>query len=212
MNRYLYSFLFCIVVGLNSVNAQGPPSSAGNPFDIFYTFAWDVNFPLGDKFVDAASYAGAKFEIRKMIGDNLSVGLDLSWNSYYEYKAYQTFHASTGTDVTTDLFKYNYTLPIAATAHYYFPSAGGIFIPYVGLGLGATYSTPRIYANIYEFQGENWGFLVRPELGTVIKFNPDAGMGVLVGARYSYSTNEEPVFKIQSLQSIGFQLGLVWLY
>ena len=146
-----------------------------------------------------------------MIDHNLSIGLDLSWNSYYEYKSYQTYHVDANTDVTTDLYKYLYTLPMAVTAHYYFDT-DGIFKPYIGLGMGAVYSSPRLYFNIYELDEENWGFLMRPEIGTIIKFDRTADMGILVGARYSMSTNQEPTFRIENLQAIGFQLGLVWTY
>jgi hypothetical protein len=192
-------------------NGQQAAAIGGRAFDNFFTFAWDVTLPMGDKFVSDVSFAGAKLEYRKMVTDNISVGLDLSWNSLYEYKSYQTYHLNSSSDVTTDLYKYNYTLPMAVTAHYYF-SSNGIFQPFVGLGLGATYSTPRLYFNIYEIDGENWGFLMRPEIGTIIKFEPDGDMGVLLGARYSYSTNNEDKFKIDNLQSLDFQLGLVWLY
>ena len=208
MNRKIYSLLLITFLGSNCLYAQ---ESSGHGFDNFFTFAWDVNIPLGDKFVDATSFSGAKLEYRKMISQNVSIGLDMSWNSFYEYQSYQTYHVDANTDITTDLYKYLYTLPIAVTAHYYF-SSHGIFQPYVGLGMGAVFSEPKLYFNIYELNQENWGFLLRPELGTVIKFDPAGDMGVLVAARYSMSSNSEPTFKIENLQSIGFQLGLVWLY
>jgi opacity protein-like surface antigen len=208
MNRKILTIILVILLGSNKIYSQ---VEAGRTFDNFFTFAWDVNIPMGDKYVDAVSYAGAKMEYRAMISSNVSIGLDLSWNSYYEYQPYQTYHVDANTDITTDLYKYNYTLPIAVTAHYYFQN-GGIFLPYVGLGMGAVYSTPRLYFNIYEINQENWGFLLRPEIGTVIKFDPAGDMGILVGARYSMSSNSEPTFRIENLQAIGFQLGLVWLY
>ena len=204
MNRYILSILLAVVIGSNTAKAQGP-------FDQLLTFGWDVNIPLGDKYVDDISWAGGKFEFRKMIDEKMSLGFDLSWNSYYTYVDYQTYHLNATTDATTDLFKYNYTLPMAITADWYFPG-GGHFIPYVGLGMGAMYSQPKLYFNIYEFNEENWGFLVRPEIGTIIKFDPAGDVGLMLAARYSYSTNEEPKFRISNLQALGFNLGFVWLY
>lgn len=207
MNRYILTILLALLIGGNTVKAQ-----VGTGFDQLITFGWDVNIPMGDKFVDEVSWAGGKFEFRKMIDEKFSLGFDLSWNSYYALKPYQTYHLSASTDVTTDLYKYNYTLPMAITAHYYFQTGSGIFIPYVGLGMGAMYAQPKLYFNIYEIDQENWGFLMRPELGTVIKFNPGSDVGLLLAARYSYSTNQEPTFNISDLKALGFQLGFVWLY
>ena len=204
MKRFIYSAILAVFLG-NAAFAQD------KPFDQLLTFGWDVNIPMGDKYVDEVSFAGGKFEFRKMIDDRMSLGIDISWNSYYEYVPYQTFHINTSTDASTDGFKYNYTLPLTLTYHYYWPTAG-IFIPYAGLGMGAMYAQPKLYFNIYEINEENWGFLIRPEVGTVIKFNPASDVGLMLGARYSVSTNEEPIFRISNLQALGFNLGFVWLY
>jgi len=206
MYRKIFSLLIISFLGILNVNAQG-----GHGFDNLFTFAWDITIPMGDKFVDHTSLAGGKIEYRKMIDHNFSLGLDVSWNSNDEYVSTSTYHLDENTDVTTDLYKYLYTLPLAVTAHYYF-NGSGIFQPYAGLGVGALYSTPRLYFNIYQFEEENWGFLLRPEVGTVIKFDPASEMGALVAARYSISTNQEPKLRIDNLQSLGFQVGLVWLY
>src|SRR5204862_7307959 len=97
-----------ILLGSSSLFAQ-----SYRPFDEFFTSAWDVNIPMGDKFVDENSIAGGRLEYRKMVNDDWSVGLDMSWNSYYTYHPYQTYHLNGKTDVTTDLYRYNYTLPLA---------------------------------------------------------------------------------------------------
>jgi hypothetical protein len=213
MIRKIYTLVLIMVLGSFASKAQQGGSSVSSAFDNFFTFAWDVNIPTGTKFVDATSWAGGKLEYRKMLAnvDNVSVGLDMSWNSYFEYKNYQTYHYNDRTDITTDLYKYNYTLPLALTIHKYFPN-NSIFIPYGGIGIGATYSRPSLIFNIYEIYEDNWGFLLRPELGTIIKFDHTSDMGILLGARYSYSMNKEEAFHIDGLESIGFQLGLVWLY
>ena len=205
MYRTICSVLLVMLIGGKTLQAQN------THFDQLFTFAWDVNIPMGDKYVEDVSYAGGKLEFQKMVNENWAVGIDVSWNSYYTYKYYQTYHLNGGTDITTDLFKYNYTLPLALTAKYYFPS-GGLIQPFAGVGLGATFSAPKLYANIYEFHDENWGFLVRPEVGAIIKFQHDSDMGILLGARYSYSTNSADFFHIDNLQALGFQLGLIWTY
>ena len=214
MNRKIAIFLFVLVLGVHGSKAQemgAPSSSAGYIFDSFFAFAWEVGTPTGDnKFVDDFSFAGGTIEYRRMLSNgHLSIGMDISWNSYKEYLPYSTFHLNSGTDVTTDLYKFNYTLPMAVTLHHYFSNNGKI-IPYAGLGVGALYCRPSLYFNIYELYEENWGFLVRPELGLLIR--SDGDVGLLIGTRYSMSTNQETGFKIDNLQALSFQLGLAWTY
>jgi hypothetical protein len=216
MIRKIYSLLIIVLLSCLSGHAQDgyvASGAAGNAFSNLFTIGWDVNIPTGNKYVSDISWAGGKLEYRKMLDNdkNISIGFDLSWNSFFEYKTYQTYHISDNTDITTDLYKYNYTLPMALTVHKYF-KGNGIFIPYFGLGLGATYSRPSLIFNIYEIYDDNWGFLARPELGTIIKFDHNSDVGLLLGARYSFSTNQAEGFRIDNLESIGFNLGVCWLY
>lgn len=207
MNRKLISIFLVTLLGCNVTFAQSDKA-----FDQFFTFAWDVNLPMGDHPIESTSFSGGKMEFRKMVTHNISVGLDLSWNSYYDYKPYQTYKVNETTDITSDLYKFVYTLPMSITSHYYFENYGGIFQPYAGLGLGAVYSEQDVFVNIYDINADNWGFLVRPEIGTIIRFQRDSDMGLMLGARYSYSTNSNTTFKFDNLQALGFQLGFVWMY
>ena len=87
-----------------------------------------------------------------------------------------------------------------------------VFIPYVGLGLGALYAKPAIYFNIYAIEEDSWGFLARPEIGGIIKLGHDGMWGILVGVDYSLSTNKEEIFKIDNMQSFGVTAGFSFLY
>jgi hypothetical protein len=107
------------------------------------------------------------------------------------------------------LYRFNYTLPLALTVHKYFPMKG-VIMPFIGIGVGTTYNRPSLFFNIYELYDENWGFLVRPEVGAIIKPERDGTVGIFIGARYSVSTNQEPDFKIDNLKSMDFMLGLCW--
>jgi len=169
--------------------------------------AWDVNFPLDNKFVNATSFKGFKFETRRMVTPNMSVGFEAGSNVYDQYLPRKTYQIQDGA-ITTDLYTYVYTLPLALNVHHYF-NVSKMVIPYAGLAMGATYSQQKIYYNTYVSQDENWGFLIRPELGALVKFHE--GMALLVGARYSYSTNTQSTFHINGIQSFGLQLGLVFM-
>jgi len=51
---------------------------------------------------------------------------------------------------------------------FYYLEGGATFQPYVGIGLGAQYSSQSIYYNIFVTEDKNWGFIARPQIGTLI--------------------------------------------
>ena len=65
-----------------------------------------------------------------------------------------------------------------------------------------------MYFNIYNLHETNWGFLVKPEAGVLLKFGENSRSGIVFGIRYNYATNRQPDFKIDNIQTLSFQLGL----
>jgi opacity protein-like surface antigen len=171
-------------------------------------FAWDVNIPVNNGYISKTSYDGWQLEYRKMIKSDLSVGLELNWAGYYQYIPRQT-HQLTHGAITSDFYKYLYTVPMALTAHHYF-WVNDHMVPYAGLGLGATYSEEKLYYNTYVTDDYSWGFLVRPEVGLIYKFSALSGTSALLGVRYNYSTNKQSQFNINGISSLGFQLGIMY--
>lgn len=217
MFRKILSILFLtqvlcgVAVAQNDQTAKRP---ATPKFDNIAFLAWDVNFPTGDlsSFISKTSFAGGTFGYRKMLNSgNISIGGDITWNSFYEYAPRKTYQIPPNGAITTDLYKYVYTLPFGLNAHYYF-NGGKLVAPYAGLGLGATYSQQQIYYNTYVSEDDNWGFYIRPELGAYIKFDEYSTWGILAGVRYNYSTNKQEDFKLNSITSVSAQLGIAWTW
>lgn len=175
-----------------------------------FSIGWDINTPLNNKdFVSETSTYGSKIESRRFIRNNISIGAELSWCSLYEYTPVQTYQIENGA-VTTDLFKYMYNVPFVVNSHYYL-MPDKLVMPYVGLGLGAMYSEQDLYLNIHELSGSNWGFIVRPEAGAIVKFGSESNVAAMIGVRYNYATNHESAFNIRNIQTLGFQLGIAFL-
>ena len=188
----------------NEINAQWHDKNLA-------AISWEIGFPGNNKnFLSKTSLSGAKIEYRHFIKENLSVGAFLDWNSYYQYFPSATYTNNDQTQaVTTDMYRYIYTLPFGANAHYYF-NVGKIIRPFIGLSLGAQYAEQRLYYNIFLSEAKNWGFLARPELGLIIKPNQLSAFGVLLGASYSYATNANNDYGFNSLQSFNIQIGIVF--
>lgn len=175
----------------------------------FYSFSWDINVPLNNKdFISTTSGAGGAVQGRFFLNPNLSVGGEIAWSSLYQYAPRQTYNFENGA-VTTDLYKYMYTLPMSANAHYYFNPDGSV-MPYAGLGLGALYSEQDLYFNIYNLYSTNWGFLIKPEVGAIFKFGSNSQTGAILGVRYNYATNRESDLRINKIKTLGINLGIVF--
>jgi hypothetical protein len=203
----LFSLLFILMA---SVSSFAQNDNQRPLFKQMGFLSWDVNIPVDNDFVSSTSYKGGSFGFRKMLKNGkVSVGGDISWNTFQEYADRKTYQLENNGAVTTDFVKYIYTLPLSLNSHYYFTSEK-LINPYIGIGIGATYASEELYYNTYVTEDDQWGFLVRPEVGAIIKFQPYSGWGIILGGRYNYSTNEQTDFDIKSLQSLELQLGIAW--
>jgi opacity protein-like surface antigen len=207
MKKTLYSCIATLTFLCTTPTAHAQSGYLPNGF---YLFGWDVNVPLNNRdFIDRTSLAGGKAEGRFFVTPNISVGGEISWSSLYQYSPKRTYQFDNGA-VTTDLYKYIYLLPMNLNAHYYFKTDGQ-FMPYAGLGLGAMYSEQDLYFNIYNLYETNWGFLVKPEAGMLLKFGENSRTGMLFGVRYNYATNRQTDFKIDKIKTLSFQLGIAFM-
>ena len=171
-------------------------------------FNWEINFPNNGDYLTKASYSGAKLEYRHFLKKNLSIGIALDWATYEEYFPRQTFEKPDGNAaITTDFVAQAYQVPITGTVHYYF-SEGKFLRPFAGLALGGQYLEQTLYYNVYATDDDNWGFVVRPEIGTIIKMSEN--FGFLAGAHYSYSTNKTDILNRNSFSNFGFDIGVVF--
>ncbi|ULQ58106.1 outer membrane beta-barrel protein [Flavihumibacter rivuli] len=175
-----------------------------------FGISWGINIPNNSSYLDKTSFAGGKVEWRHFINKKFSAGLSLDWATYEQYLPRQTFKSADGNSaITSDFVAQAYQLPITATAHYYF-GEGTMFKPFAGLAIGAQYMQNSLYYNVYVSDEYSWGFVVRPEIGAIIKPNPSQNWGILLGANYSYSTNKIEVLNRDSFRNIGFNIGFIF--
>lgn len=172
-----------------------------------FLIGYEAAFPGGD-FLTKASWVGGRIEYRRMINPNVSVGLGGSWNSFEQYVPKTTYQKPGGTGaVTTDLVKEIYTVPLTLSGHYYWDKKRPL-VPYIGLGLGAQYSDQTLYYNIFATDDNNWGFVMRPEIGAIYSFNEEAGL--FLSAAYNYGTNKNDAVDINSLHHVAVTIGFIF--
>ncbi|MFX1705437.1 outer membrane beta-barrel protein [Chitinophaga sp. CC14] len=200
MKKYIILGLV-FTLGIGSSFAQGRMNN-------LFGLSWEIAIPTNNDFLDKTSFAGGKAEYRHFLKQApVSFGIAVSWNSFEQYIPTQTITYKDGNSaITTDMDRVIYTVPVMATAHYYF-NYGKKAMPYIGLGIGTQYAEQNIYYNIFEDTQNNWGFAVRPEIGVLIR--PNGGnWGILLGAAYSYATNKNDLFQNDNLKSFNFNIGL----
>jgi hypothetical protein len=103
-----------------------------------------IGFGTGDlgSFISKASFRGAVFEYQRNINPNLSAGLEIGWNTFYEKKDYDTYTQETGP-----------------------------FKPYVNLGIGTMYTKRDTDMGQWRLAQEAWHFALKPELGLLYELN-----------------------------------------
>lgn len=206
MKKLAILFLFFIAISKDD-HAQTPTQTQSYTVTDRFFIGYEVAFPGGD-FISRTSWSGGRFEYRIMIKPNVSVGIGSSWNSFEQYTPRTVYQKEDGSGaITSDIIKQVYTVPITASAHYYFRGKEKL-LPYLGVGLGAQYSDQTVYLNIYALDENNWGFVVRPEIGLIYSFNPAFGM-FLSGA-YNYSTNKNDAFDIDNLHHFAVTIGITF--
>ena len=134
-----------------------------------FGISWEANFPSNGNYITKSSYRGGKFEYRHLFQKKFSVGLAVNWATYEQYFNRQTFEDEAGDNaVTSDFLAQTYQIPITATFHYYL-EGGKMIKPFVGIGIGGQSLMQSLYYNVYVSEDNNWGFVVRPEIGAFIK-------------------------------------------
>jgi hypothetical protein len=189
--------------------AAAQQNDASSLADNMFGFSWEISIPSND-FISKTSLGGFGMDFRKLIKKNFSVGFDISWNSYSQYVPGHTHNITDGA-ITTGFYKYLYTLPLALNAHYYFYRSKKV-VMYASMGMGAVYSEQKLYYNAFVTDDFNWGFLVRPEAGVLIRPSNENKFAFLLGVRYSNSSNQQDNIPITGLTAVGFKIGVVGFY
>jgi hypothetical protein len=199
MKKFILTFL--IVLPMYAVQAQR---------NYFY-LSWDINKPTASTdWIGSTSSSGGKAGYRFFLNnEKISLGLDVNWGAYDEYKPTETFQTEKGA-ITTDYFNYIYTYAITASGQYNFTLGDGDrFFPYAGLGLGANHNEYVQYYNIYSDSDKRWGFLARPEAGMLVKVGRT--WAIMGAVHYDISNNKSDYFGYKNFSAIGFQLGVAFL-
>jgi hypothetical protein len=200
-----------MIVMLVFVGAGVHAQDIGFLYDRSISFSWDANLPMTNKdFISKASAKGVRIGYRERINDRFYMGIDVNYAGYSDYTPRQTYYSPSGA-LTTDFFKYATSYGAVMSGDYLFRPDRKV-MPFVGLGIGASYSSFNVYYNLYSETDSGWGFLMRPEAGAIVKFGQRGFWGLITSVHFDYSTVKSDTFAYKNFTSLGLRTGLIfWL-
>lgn len=171
-----HSFIFFLLAAF-TLNAQ----QGANNFTINYTAA----FPTGSfkNTVSSNSFRGFNASFLHGVSDQISVGLGMGFQDFYQKNPRQLYKLSDGSDLSAVLTYSIQTIPVLVKVKYDFTS-GGTIQPYAAVGAGANFiAYQRLFGEFGNTQGKV-RFAARPEIGLLAPFR-QGGSGFTIGASYN---------------------------
>src|SRR5829696_3921903 len=147
-----------------------------------FIMSYSIAMPAGSlsDYIGSTSFRGLSLEYYMRQKENLEIGLESGWNSFYERTDSKVYTEKT-MSISGVQYRNTQAIPIIAGARYHFKS-GNKIKPYGGLGLGTVYVNRATDFGLYRVSSDTWQFVVRPELG--IKYQYNQTNGVLLGLKY----------------------------
>ena len=195
MKRIVWALIAVPLLTATVAEAQG---------DWWWGAEYTVSLPLGatKEFTDNTSWRGVTLEARKVLSQNVTVGLLFGWYVFNEIRLETV--SRPGIDITGLPYNYLNSFPIQATAHYYMGKRRGTRF-HVGGGAGVTINERRTDVGLFRIQETKAQFSVFPEVGVSIPLNWDL-RGILA-VRYNYAAKSGDV---PAQEYVGISVGLAW--
>lgn len=179
-------------------------------FDKYYGVAAVGSLPLSNReFINDPSIRGIKLMYRELLNEKLSAGFDFNYSGYKDYTEPRVYPTGNGA-VFTDFFGYVDQYSITLSGEYLFAPDKKL-IPYLGFGGGASYSSFRLYYNVYQNSERKWSGIIRPYGGAILRFGSKTSWGAFTSLSLDHSFVKAPDFDYKGLASMNLQIGLVYL-
>jgi hypothetical protein len=206
--------LILVFLALGNMQAQ-EKSSLGFTPSSYYTFSWNMTFPMGDfhDWVGEAGLAGFDIGGRYFVKNGLAVGFNISWDrvaAEYEGETYTI--PDKGIAITATNYRFTWMVPFQAVVAYHF-IPDKIISPFVGLGIGGDYMEHHLLIQEYDIYKERWDFSLAPEAGILAKFGSFSNWGALVSFSYKWTTNQIELYQKTSsnLSMLNLKVGLAYI-
>ena len=130
---------------------------------------------LGD-YISKPSFRGAALEYQRMVSPNVSAGIEIGWNTFYEKKDYDTYTFETAS-LSGVQYRYSNIFPMLVTAEYNL-KPDEMLKPYVNFGIGTMYTKRNTDMGIWTLEEKAWHFALKPEIGVLLEVNANASFKI----------------------------------
>ena len=171
-----------------------------------YMLEYPIAFGVGDlgDFIDEPSFRGFNFGYRYLLEDEIAVGLDMGWQTFYEDRDNATYTDGTQS-ITGKQYRYMNMFTASAQVDKIF-APGNDLRPFIGIGAGTSYARRTLDMGQWSLEKDPWQFMLQPEAGVSLYLTN--GNAVSLSANY-YWGFETKQLEAQSMLSmnIGYVFG-----
>lgn len=177
--------------------------------DSFFAITYNMAAPMGETkdFIDKYSWGAMGLEWKKMMNDNVSVGVNFSWQilSQKVNKGTLEIPDRNLTLSGTQLRYLNY-FPMTVSGNYFINPQGKV-IPFVGAGAGLYRVLQRFDISGFAYNQDTWNFGFYPEAGVILPTGGSADF--FVNTKYHYLL---PANGKQSHSFLNINVGFSYFY
>lgn len=156
-----------------------------------------------NNYITSTSWRGVTLEYKFYPQPNISVGIDASWNHFYERRAFDTYTSGTASYSGVQ-FRYAEAIPIYLTTTYYL-SPGEKINPFIGVGIGTMYLDRYTDMGIFRVSNDSWHFAMKPEAGVRVNLSPDMDLTLAFRYNNAFKTEDD-----NNQNYMTFNVGFVW--
>ncbi len=171
--------IFCICICAFSISKAQRFQLALN-----YNVATPLNASFKD-YVSKTSFRGAQGSALYRINEAFRIGLQASFNDFYEKYPRQVYKSTDGSDISTVLTNTLQNTPVVVKGEYNLLKTGRIQ-PYVGLGAGVNFINYDQYLGEFEYNKFYTKAAFTGDAGIVVPFRPDGPYGFRLSTAYNY--------------------------
>lgn len=200
-----------MVLTLGGTQAQEKPLIGYTPSS-YYTFSWNIAFPLGDlnDWVNQPGFAGFDFGGRYKVTNSLYAGFNIAWQRIAKIYEDETFTIpEKGIAINAENYRFTWMVPFQAVIAYHL-NPGKMISPYLGLGIGGDYMEHHMMIQEYDIYETAWDFSLTPEIGLLAKFGAYSNWGGIIAFNYKWTTNKIDIYQERSknLQMLNLKVGI----
>jgi opacity protein-like surface antigen len=171
-----------------------------------YMLEYPIAFGVGDlgDFIDEPSFRGFNFGYRYLVDEEVAIGMDIGWQTFYEDRESATYTDGTQS-ITGKQYRYMNMFTASAQVDKVF-APGSDLRPFVGIGAGTSYARRTLDMGQWSLEKDPWQFMLQPEAGVSLYLTN--GNAVLLSANYywSFETKQLEAQNFLSL-NIGYAFG-----